>query len=80
MPRRTHGDGIKDFRFHDLRHTFASRYMMNEGDLYELAKILGHSDSKDLAIAWKLFSMLYGRSMLPELKEFTRRKSFVVRR
>ena len=53
---------------------------MNEGDLYELAKILGHSDSKDLAIAWKLFSMLYGRSMLPELKEFTRRKSFVVRR
>jgi len=27
---------------------------MNEGDLYELAKILGHSDSKDLAIAWKL--------------------------
>jgi integrase len=34
---------IKDFRFHDLRHTFASWYMMNGGDLYELAKILGHS-------------------------------------
>jgi len=38
--------GIKDFRFHDLRHTFASWYMMNGGDLYELAKILGHSNVK----------------------------------
>jgi len=38
--------GIEDFRFHDLRHTFASWYMMNGGDLYEPAKILGHSDIK----------------------------------
>jgi integrase len=36
--------GIEEFRFHDLRHTFASWYMMNGGDLYELAKILGHSN------------------------------------
>jgi integrase len=36
--------GISNFRFHDLRHTFASWYMMNGGDLYELAKILGHSN------------------------------------
>jgi site-specific recombinase XerC len=27
-------------------HTFASWYMMNGGDLYELAKILGHSNIK----------------------------------
>jgi len=38
--------GIWDFRFHDLRHTFASWYMMNGGDLYDLAKILGHSNIK----------------------------------
>ena len=38
--------GIEDFRFHDLRHTFASWCMMNGGDLYELAKILGHSNIK----------------------------------
>jgi integrase len=38
--------GIEDFRFHDLRRTFASWYMMNGGDLYELAKILGHSSIK----------------------------------
>jgi integrase len=31
---------------HDLRHTFASWYMMNGGDLYELANILGHSSIK----------------------------------
>src|SRR3984893_12522489 len=36
--------GIENFRFHDLMHTFASWYMMNGGDLYELAKILGHSN------------------------------------
>jgi integrase len=38
--------GIREFRFHDLRHTFASWFMMNGGDLYELAKILGHSNIK----------------------------------
>jgi len=37
---------IHDFRFHDLRHTFASWYMMNGGDLYELAKLLGHANIK----------------------------------
>jgi integrase len=32
--------------FHDLRHTFASHWMMNGGDLFRLQKILGHKDSK----------------------------------
>ena len=31
------------FRFHDLRHTFASHFMMNGGNIYDLQKILGHS-------------------------------------
>lgn len=36
--------GIKDMRFHDLRHTFASHFMMNGGDLYTLKEILGHKE------------------------------------
>ncbi|MCC6160568.1 MAG: site-specific integrase [Deltaproteobacteria bacterium] len=31
-------------RFHDLRHTFASHWVMNGGDLFRLQKILGHAD------------------------------------
>jgi integrase len=30
-------------RFHDLRHTFASQFMMKGGNVYDLQKILGHS-------------------------------------
>jgi len=37
---------IRDFRFHDLRHTFASWYMILGGDLYERSKLLGHSNIK----------------------------------
>jgi integrase len=33
----------EDFRFHDLRHTFASHFMMSTGDLPALQKILGHA-------------------------------------
>jgi integrase len=29
--------------FHDLRHTFASHFMMSTGDLPALQKILGHA-------------------------------------
>jgi hypothetical protein len=39
--------GIKNqIRFHDVRHTFASHFMMNGGNLYDLQKILGHTNSK----------------------------------
>ena len=37
---------ITDFRFHDLRHTFASQLLMGGGDLVALKEILVHSDIK----------------------------------
>ena len=35
--------GIDDIRFHDLRHTFASWFVQDGGDLYRLSRILGHA-------------------------------------
>jgi integrase len=36
--------GIIDFRFHDLRHTFASHLIMNDISLKAIQTLLGHKD------------------------------------
>lgn len=39
-------EGDRKIGAHGLRHTFASHYVMNGGDIYTLSKILGHSSIK----------------------------------
>ncbi|WPU65890.1 tyrosine-type recombinase/integrase [Peredibacter starrii] len=37
---------VRRIRIHDARHTYASLFMMNGGNLYDLKKVLGHVDIK----------------------------------
>ncbi len=36
----------ENFKFHDLRHTFATRLVQRGIDLYKISKLLGHHDIK----------------------------------
>jgi integrase len=58
--------GIKDFRFHDLQHTFASHYVMNGGDLMSLKEILGHSTLR-IVERYSHLSSAYKRKMVNNL-------------
>jgi len=52
---------VRKLRFHDLRHTFASHFMMKDGNLFDLKELLGHADIKD--------TMIYAHVSPEHLKE-----------
>ncbi len=44
------GRTLRPFRFHDLRHAFAVRWLLAGGDIYQLSKHLGHTSVKTTEI------------------------------
>ena len=42
--------GIKDFTFHDLRHTYASDLIMAGVSIFTVSKLLGHANVKTTMI------------------------------
>ena len=54
--RAVQAAAIPDFRFHDLRHTFASHYMMRGGSIVKLQAILGHASVRTTQIYARLAS------------------------
>ncbi len=62
---------ITNFRFHDLRHTFASQYIMATGSIRALQEVLGHSSLK-MVLRYAKLSDSYSASAM---KEFEKRMS-----
>lgn len=78
--------GLEDFRFHDLRHTFASWWVQKGGDVSALKTILGHSSYQmvaryaylDTAAAHRAMLEIYPHTFntLPEIDPHTRAQPF----
>ncbi|MDI6864623.1 tyrosine-type recombinase/integrase [Thermodesulfovibrio yellowstonii] len=59
--------GIKDFHFHDLRHTFASQLVMSGADLKTVQELLGHK-SLTMTLRYSHLSQAHKREALKALE------------
>jgi len=62
--------GIKDLRFHDLRHTFATLFYQRTKDWKALQDILGHSD---ISITMKVYTHLKEDHLQEAMERFERK-------
>jgi len=63
--------GIYDFRFHDLRHTFASQVVMKGGTLKDVQELLGH---KTMTLRYAHLTQEHKRKAVNLLNGLTARK------
>jgi len=61
--------GIKDFHFHDLRHTFCSNLLMAGGDLKDAKEMIGHSDIA-MTDRYSHLSGLHKRNLQKQLSKY----------
>ena len=62
--------GIKDLWFHDLRHTFATRFIEKGGNVVVLSKILGHST---ISLTYNRYCHPSNDSMLAAVENMVRK-------
>jgi integrase len=64
--------GVKDFHFHDLRHTFASYVVMKGGSLKDVQELLGHSTMR-MTLRYSHLSQRHKRNAVNLLNGITKR-------
>ncbi len=57
LPRACKQAGVREMNPHGIRHSFSGLYMMHGGNLWDLQKILGHSDIKTTEEYYAHFSV-----------------------
>lgn len=61
--------GLQNFKFHDLRHSFASYCVMNGSSLNEVADLLGHKSYQSVTKRYCHLSDAYRRDVVTSMNE-----------